>query len=477
MEGKIGDSVKRGFFWNFAENVLYKGVQFILQIVLARILMPEDYGLCAIVLAFINIAQELVNSGFPNALIQKKDASRIDFSSVCHFSVALGIIFYSVLYIIAPIIADFFNDSRITSIMRIMGLSLVIGAFNSVQTAIVYKHLQFRKSFIANFVSISASAVFGILAATKGFGVWALVVQYLSNRVINTLTFFCLVKWFPTIEFSFQSIKSLFSYGWKLMITSLLSFLSQDIYSLVIGKFFSKAQLGVYDLGNKIPSNLANTIASTIGRVLFPAFSAIQDDTSRIKEYIKITNQLSCFVMFPLMFGIAAAAKPIIILVFTEKWLNSVIIMQVACVWYAFNPIHYANIQVSKAIGRSDISLLIELSKKVLDILLLVFTVRYGIFYVALGLAVSSIIGLWIDIEPMKKHIKYSTVEQLIDVFPSLLTGIVIFFTIYIFTSYVPLGPVLLLLISGIIGVFIWLFMTILLNKSVFLFILNRIKR
>lgn len=477
MEGEIRNGVKRGLFWNFAENVLYKGVQFLLQIILARILMPEDYGLCAIVLAFVNIAQELVNSGFASALIQKKDATRLDFSSVCHFSVALGLFFYLILFIAAPRIAIFFNDGRITDIMRIMGLSLFIGAFNSVQMAIVYKRLEFRKSFIANLVSISLSAVLGIFAAINGLGVWALVIQYMSNRVVNTLTFFILIKWLPGIEFSFSSIKKLFSYGWKLMATSLLSFLSHDIYSLVIGKFFSKSQLGVYDLGNKIPSNLVNTIASTIGRVLFPAFSAIQDDTSRIKEYIKKTNQLSSFVMFPLMFGIAAAAKPIIVLVFTDKWLNAVIIMQIACIWYAFNPIHYANIQVSKAIGRSDISLYIELSKKILDVLVLVLTVRFGIIYIALGLAASSIIGLWINIEPIKKYIGYSTIEQLKDVFPSLLTGIVLFIIIYLFNVNSSFTPVFSLVISGIVGLVIWITMALCINKTLFSYVLGRIKK
>lgn len=473
----LGTNVKRGFFWNFAENVLYKIVQFLLQIILARILLPEDYGLCAIVLAFINIAQEFVNSGFASALIQKKEASRLDFSSVCYFSIALGILFYFILFAAAPSLASFFNDERIIGIMRIMGLSLIIGAFNSVQTAIVYKRLEFRKSFIANLVSISISAVLGIFSAIKGWGVWALVIQYMSNRVVNTITFFFLVRWLPNLEFSFKSIKQLFSYGWKLMLTSLLSFLSQDIYSLVIGKFFSKSQLGLYDLGNKIPANLANTVASTVGRVLFPTLSAIQEDTSKIKEYVKRTNQLACFVMFPLMFGIAATAKPIVLLVFTEKWADAIIIMQIACIWYAFNPIHYANIQVSKAIGRSDISLLVELSKKLVDIIMLLITVRYGLVYVALGLAVSSIIGLWINIEPIKKYIGYSTIGQLKDIYPSFITGFVMFVTIYLFNTTLSFSPMYMLLYSIVLGSSIWIVMAKLLNNELLMLFLSRIKR
>ncbi len=472
----LGTKVKKSFFWNFAENVLYKVVQFLLQIILARILLPEDYGLCAIVLAFINIAQEFVNSGFASALIQKKEASRLDFSSVCHFSIALGIIFYIILFVIAPVIADFFNDARIIDIMRVMGVSLIIGAFNSVQTAIVYKRLEFRKSFISNLVSISISAVIGIITAIKGFGVWALVIQYMSNRVINTIIFLFLIKWLPNFEFSFNSIKQLFNYGWKLMVTSLLSFLSQDIYSLVIGKFFSKSQLGLYDLGNKIPANLANTVASSIGRVLFPTLSTIQDDRSKIKDYIKKTNQLASFVMFPLMFGIAATAKPIVLLVFTEKWVDVVVIMQIACVWYAFNPIHYANIQVSKAIGRSDISLFVEFSKKLVDIIMLLLTVRYGLVYVALGLAVSSIIGLWINIEPIRKYIGYSTFGQLRDICPSFIIGLSMFVVIYLFNINISLAPFYMLLFSIVIGMTIWFTLTKFMNNELLDLFLSRIK-
>ena len=470
-------SVKKGFIWNFAENVLYKIVQFLLQIIMARILIPEDYGLCAIVLAFVNIAQEFVNSGFASALIQRKNTTRMDFSTVCHFSVALGILFYLILYFSSPWIAAYFEDDRISSIMRVMGISLIIGAFNSVQVAIVYKRLEFKKSFIANLVSISVSAVLGIIAAIKGFGVWALVIQYMSNRVINMLVFLFLVKWLPSIEFSFQSIKVLFSYGWKLMATQLFTFLSQDIYSLVIGKTFSKTQLGLYDLGNKIPANIANTLASTVGRVLFPAFSSFQEDTKKIKEYVKRANQISSFIMFPLLFGIAAAAKPIVLLIFTEKWLDAVPIMQIACVWYAFNPIHYANIQVSKAVGRSDISLYIELAKKTLDIIMLVIMAQLGIVYVALGLAISSIIGLWIDIEPMKEHILYSTFEQLKDVFPSLITGVVLFVAIYTFNVALNFNPMLMLVVSLFIGILIFMIMTKLINKDVYSLVYNAVKR
>ena len=304
----LGGTVKKNLFWNFGENILYKVVQFLLQVVLARILVPEDYGLCAIVLAFLNIAQELVNSGFANALIQGKDVKRLDFSSVCYFSLGISFVLYIILFLSAPYISIFFEDTRITNIMRVLGISLIIGAFNSVQVAIVYKKFEFRQSFIANLVSISGSAVLGISAAWCGLGVWALVIQYFSNRVINTLVFLILVKWLPSLEFSFERIKVLFSYGWKLMITSLLSFLSQDIYSIVVGKAFSKPQLGLYDLGNKIPANFANTIASTIGRVLFPALSVLQEDSSKIKAYIKKTNQLASFVMFPVLFSIGASA-------------------------------------------------------------------------------------------------------------------------------------------------------------------------
>lgn len=422
---KLEGQIKSGFIWNFAEQVSFKLIQFIIQLVLARILLPEDYGLCALVLAFISIADVLINSGFSSALIQKKDAKSIDFSSVCYLCISLAIVLYLVLFFSSHLIADYFDDERISSVMRVMGIVLIVGAFNSVQVAIVYKDLQFKKSFAGNVLGMIVSAVAGIVAALNGMGVWALVIQYMTNKVVNCFAFYRLVRWLPKREFSFDSIRQLFSYGWKLMISSILQTVSSNITSLVIGKNFTKSQLGVYDTGHKIPANLGNAVASTMGGVLFPAFSKMQDNTEMMRSYLKRINKITSSVLIPFMMGIAAMAQPLVEAILTNKWAAAVPILQITCFVYMLYPIHLANLQIAKAVGRTDISMRQEIAKSALDIAMLVLMVRWGLVWVAIGLLISSVIALWINIEPNNQFIHYNTLQQLWDVFPSFIVGLV----------------------------------------------------
>lgn len=472
---QIGGQIKRGFIWNFAEQVSYKLIQFIIQLVLARILMPDDYGLCALVLAFINIADVLVKSGFSSALIQKKEAKSIDFSSVCYFCVGIALVLYFLLFISSSFIAEFFNDERISNVMRVMGIVLIIGAFNSVQVSIVYKNMQFKKSFIGNILGMSISAIAGIIAALQGLGVWALVIQYITNKVVNCFTFYRLVRWLPRWEFSFESIKQLFSYGWKLMVSSIFQTVSSDIYSLVIGKYFTKSQLGVYDTGQKIPANLGNTVASTMGGVLFPAFSKIQNDPERMRSYLKKINSITSFVIFPFMMGIAAMAGPLVELILTNKWSAAVPILQIACFIYMFYPIHLANLQIAKAVGRTDISMWQEIAKKLLDIVMLVLMVRWGLLWVAVGLLVSSTLALWINIEPNNKFIHYNTLHQLWDVLPSFIIGTITATIMYVIGVVLDMNCFGLLMLQIVIGALAFIILTFLFNKKTYMIVKEQI--
>lgn len=468
MAEQLGKEIKKGFAWNFAEQVSFKMMQFIIQIVLTRMLMPEDYGLIALSLAFINFASVFVSAGWGSALIYKKDADSKDFSSVCWLSIIISVAIYVLLFFVAPLIADFYSDGRITLIVRIMSISLILGAFNSVQVSIVLKKLQFRKSFVGNVLGISVSAILGIVAALCGYGVWALVIQYISNRIIVTISFYFLIRWLPKLEFSIKSMKELFSYGWKLMATSMLSTLSVDIYSLVIGKSFSKTQLGTYDTGVKIPANLGNTVSTTIGTVLFPAFSKIQNNTSQIKNYLKKANQLSTFLVFPLLYFVAAMAEPLVKIIFTEKWIEAVPFLQIACFMYSFYPLHLANLQVTKAVGRTDLGLYIELGKKCLDIVMLLLTVRLGIHWVALGLAFSTFCALWINIEPIKKIINYSTIQQLQDIFPSWIICVVTAIIMYVAGGLFDISSWSKILIEMIVAIVCFIFLTRVFNWRIY---------
>lgn len=464
MSEQLGSQVKKSFLWNFSENIVFKFIQFIIQLVLARILAPEDYGLTALVLAIVNIADVFVKAGFSSALIQKDDAKSIDFSSVCYFSLALAIICYIVIFICSPYIAGYFGDSRIVGIIRVMSVSLILGAYNSVQLARIYKELKFKRSFQANVLGMLISATAGIVSACLGMGVWALVIQYIVNRLVNCFAFYCIDGWLPQKEFSFESIKCLFSYGWKLMVSSIFTTVSSDIYSLVIGKFFSKAQLGVYDTGKKIPANIGSTVASTMGSVLFPTFSKIQHDPIKMKEYLKTINCISSVFIFPGMLGLAAMAEPLVKVILSEKWIEAVPIMQIACILYSFYPIHLANLQIAKAVGRTDISMYQEIAKKIIDIIMLILTVKHGIVWVAAGFAFSSIIALWINIEPNNRFIHYNTVHQLSDVKPSIIIGIVTALSMYSLGFFLNISSLLLILFEILLGITVFCILSMVFN-------------
>ena len=356
------------------ERIGTKVVQFSLQLLLARLLVPEDYGLCALLLAFINIATVFVNSGLNTALIQKKEADSLDFSSVLYLSLSISVILYVILFFLSPFIADFFNDKRLSLLMRVLAVSLIIGAFNSVQLSVLTRNMQFRKLFIANLLGMIVSAVVSIVMAMNGFGVWSIVIQYLINRLVVTLALFALVRWMPKLEFSWIRIKSLFSFGWKCMTTNFLSTIVTDIYIAVVGKFYPKSQLGVYDTGNKIPATISETFSSSLGNVLFPAFSKLQNDIPQLRAIVAKSNKISSFLIAPIMFAIIASAHPIISILLTDKWIGAVPFLQMACLLYALYPLHIANISAISAIGRSDVTLKCGIQKKIVDLSFLAVT-------------------------------------------------------------------------------------------------------
>lgn len=473
----VGHNIKTGLFWSLAERVGTKAVQFILQLILARILLPEDYGLCALLLAFINVATVLVDSGFSAALVQKKKASSIDFSSVFYISFSISLVFYFILFFIAPFIADFYADLRIVPLLRVLSITLIIGSFNSVQLVVLKKRLQFKLLFKGNLVGITISAIVGIYMAYAGYGVWSIVIQYLVNRVVITIVLCSLVKWYPKIEFSYTEVKKLFDYGWKCMTTSFLSIIVTNIYTSVIGKAYSKTELGLYDTGNKIPSTISETMNSSLINVLFPIFSKIQDDKIAIKKYVREMNMYSTFIIFPLMFGFAACSYPIIELILTHKWIGAVPFMQIACLLYASYPLHTANIQALNAIGRADVALKNELQKKGIDVSLLFILLPLGIIWVALGRLLTSLIALYINMRPNKKFLNYSFMEQLKDIERNFFISLLAAGTMY-FISFIYNGRIwLLLMLQLVIGTTIYFSLSYLFNRGLLIQFWNNTKK
>lgn len=425
-----------GLLWKFAERTGAQAITFILSIILARLLSPSDYGAIAILLVFITIADVFVNAGFGSALIQKKDADNLDFSSVFYFSFLFSVFIYAVIYLAAPFVADFYNMPVLQSTLQVLALRIPVAAINSVQQAYVSRNMQFKKFFYSTLSGTAASAVVGITMAYNGYGIWSLVGQYLSNAVVNTIVLFSVINWRPQLMFSFQRLKSLFSYGWKLLLSGLLDTGYQALNSLLIGKFYTPADLAFFDTGKKFPMVIVNNINSSISSVLFPALASEQDEPERVKAHTRKAIQISSYIMWPMMLGMAACADNIVSLVLTDKWLPAVPYLQIACITYGLWPIHTANLQAINAMGRSDIFLKLELVKKVIGITALLISIQYGVLAIALSGIITGIISTFINAYPNGYLLKYSYWEQIGDVLPSVLLAMLMAVAVNIIGSF-----------------------------------------
>lgn len=411
-------TVIRNLIWRFAERSGAQGVSLIVSIVLARLLTPEVYGTVALVTVITNILQVFVDSGLGNALIQKKGADDLDFSTVFYCNFAICVLLYIGMYIAAPWIASFYKMDELTALVRVISLTLVISGLKNIQQAYISRNLLFKRFFFATIGGTIFSAVLGITMAYLGFGCWAIVAQQLSNTAIDTLILWNSVKWRPKLLFSWKRFCALFSYGWKLLISSLLDVGYNNLSSLLIGKVYTAADLAFYNKGSQFPSLIVTNINSSINSVLLPTISKEQDDRERVKKMTRKSIRLSCFVMMPMMTGLAMIAEPLVALLLTEKWLFCVPYLRIFCVIYAFWPIHTANLNAINAVGRSDIFLKLEIIKKVLGITVTLISLPFGVLAIALGSLATSPIGAIVNAFPNQKLLNYSIKEQCLDLLP-----------------------------------------------------------
>lgn len=424
-------TIVSSLFWKLLERGGTQGIQFIVQIVLARLLLPEEYGVIAIVNVFILLANVFVQNGLNTALIQKKDVDELDFSSAFYLNVFIAVLLYIFLFLLAPIIGSFFHFPQLKLILRILSITLLFGAVNSVQHAYIAKKMLFKKLFLSSLWSVMISGMVGIILAFQGLGVWALVIQQLISQIIITLILWITVRWRPKLIFSFGRIKLLFKYGWKILISSLLNTLYTDFRTIIIGRLFNASALGYYNRGRQFPQIIVTNINGAIQSVMLPALSLHQDNKGRVKEMMRRSVMSSAFLIFPMMTGLAMVAEPIVAIVLTEKWLPAVPFLQIYCIIFALRPLHTANVQSINALGRSDIYLKIEIFRTVVGILTLIVTVPFGIYAIAIGELVSAIISSFIYIYPNKKLIDYSFSQQVRDVLSpmilSITMGLVVF--------------------------------------------------
>ncbi|MDT2833545.1 lipopolysaccharide biosynthesis protein [Vagococcus carniphilus] len=450
------NNVILSLFWKLLERGGTQGIQFLIQIVLARILLPEDYGAIALVTILITLANVFVQSGFNTALIQKKNSDSLDFSSVFYFSVVFSIILYFVIYLSAPGISKFYNVGDLTNVIRVTGLTLIFGSINSIQNAVISKTMRFKKLFVSSLGAMVISGTLGIIFAFLGYGIWALVVQQLTNQISISIILWFTVKWRPTREFSFFRLKGLFSYGWKILVSSLIDTLYANIRSLFIGRVYTPEQLGFYTRGDQFPALLVTNINGSIQSVMLPVLSKEQDDKKKVKQLVRRSIVTSSYLLFPMMVGLAIVSKPLIILLLTDKWLPAVVFVQIACFTYSLWPIHTANLQAINALGRSDIFLKIEIIKKSIGIFILLFTLRYGVVAIALGGGVTGIISTFVNAFPNKKLLNYSFREQWKDIIPSLFLSILMGISIYPL-KFIIFNNFLLLLAQITLGTIVYI--------------------
>ena len=469
MENK---KVISNFIWRFAERSGAQLVTFIVSIVLARILMPEDYGTVALVTVFTNIMQVFVDSGLSTALIQKKDVDDLDFSSVFYFNFIVCIILYLVMFFSASLIASFYEKPELVSIVRVISFTIVISGVKGVQQSYVSRNMLFKRFFYATIGGTIFSALLGVTMAYAGFGVWAIVAQQLSNTAIDTLILWITVKWRPKLMFSWTRLKGLLSFGWKLLCSALLETVYNNLRDLLIGKIYSSADLAFYNQGDKFPKLIVTNINTSIDSVLLPVMSHEQDNPEKVKNMTRRSIMVSCYIMAPLMIGLACCAKNIVSLVLTDKWLPCVFFLQIFCITYLFWPIHTANLNAINAMGRSDLFLKLEVWKKIVGMVLLLSTMLLSVKAMAYSLLISTLTSMIINSWPNKKLLNYSFIEQIKDILPAI--GIALFMGwIVSFVELLPLSLVLKLILQILAGAVIYIGFSAILKLESFEYLWN----
>jgi O-antigen/teichoic acid export membrane protein len=417
----LKDRVVSGLIWRLLERAGVQLSGFVVSVILARLLLPSDFGTVTLVTVFTAVAAVFVNGGFAIALVQKKDVSETELNSIFYFSLAVALGAYGVLFAGAPWVARFYQLPVLVWILRLCALGLVLGALNSVQNALLSRTMKFKLSFQATVISTVVSSIVGIGMAVGGCGLWSLVGLTLTAQAANVCALWAVVGWRPRAIFSLAAVRNLFGFGSRVLAASVLDTVFVNLYNLIIGKLFNPTMLGYYSRGQSVPNMAMNSVQGAIDSVFFPALASCQHDIDRVRSMVRRAMCTASFLIFPIMFGLAAVAKPLVQVLLTDKWLPCVPYLQLSCVVFAFWPIHIANLQAIVALGRSDISLLLEIIKKLLVVAIILATVRLGVLAMVAGQAVGSALCVVINSWPNRRLIRYPLWHQAQDILPAFL--------------------------------------------------------
>lgn len=474
---KKKDGIKDGLIWSFGERITAQIVSTVVVIILARLLDPTHYGIISIVNVFITFCNVFVTSGMGSAIVQKKEVDEEDYNTAFFISLSIAIVLYAILFVSASFIAEFYEMKELKWVLRIMALRLPIASINTIQHSHIQRSMQFKRFFIATLFGTVLSGIVGIWCAIKGLGVWSLVAQYLTNTIVDTIVLFFVEKWIPKFQFSIKKARSIFNFGWKVLITDLINTAETDICSLIVGKVFGSADLAYYDQGKRYPSILVNNINSAIYKVMLPAYSQSQDELNNLKKMLRKSISVGVFVLAPILCGFAAISDSFISLILTDKWILCSPYIKIFCFIYFTRPMETLCHQALLAIGRSDIVLRIMVAINIVSIVTCIIAV-FGfnsVFLIAVGLLISTIVSLACFMLYSNKLIGYRMQEQLSDIGPTLICCIVMGIIVYI-VGLLKINKAILLSIQIILGIIIYIILAQILKIEAYQYLQGMMK-
>lgn len=451
-------TVIQSLIFKFSERFAVKIIGLVISIILARLLEPELFGFLAILNVFISFSSSFVQGGLNTALIQNKSVDNVDYSTVYFISLALAIILIILIIIVAPFIAEYYDNEQLTFPLRVYSFSLLVGAFNSVQIAKAAREMRFKQMMICSLISTIISGIAGVSLSFLGFGLWALVFYSMFQELLYSIILFRFIKWFPVFSFSRPRAKELFGYGWKMLISSILCNIYGDIRSLIIGKKFSTTDLAYYNRGDQFPASVSLALNSAIQSVMLPVLSKYQDSQERLHHTLKQSVSLSSALILPAMFGLSAVSSSFVIVLLGEKWIGCIVYFQLLCFAHATVPYSSSNLIVIQATGRSDVYMILEVIRRIVMFLIMVISVLC--FKTIVAIAVGYVISSWVDVVIIiiaeKKYIGYSLKNQIQDTWHAIFASIIMSIVVYLISFFHFDSCVLLLIIQVLVGVFLY---------------------
>lgn len=438
MEENLKNKTKKGLYWSFFGQLANYGMSFGVGIVMARLLSPSDYGITALPAVFMSVAWLLQNAGLSDALVRKSDMTEEDLATSFYYSIFIGAFLYIVLFVLAPFIADFYNTPILTSLIRVTAFNFIWGPLNVPQNIILKRRLDFKTPMKISMLASCFSAFVGIGMAYAGFGLWALVMSSMLSGVFSLVLSWYVVRWLPKTGWSKQSFKYLWGYGNKMMISGILDSLYNNLAPIIIGKFYSPYQLGVYNRAQNYAALPSKNLTGIISNVSFPVLSKMQDDTQKMAYNYRRMLKLSAFIIFPVMLMLSALARPLVITMLTEKWESCIILLQIICFDLMWYPIHAINLNLLQVKGRSDLFLRLEVVKKIIGLAILFFSLPLGIVFFCFGNILSSMLALVVNTYYTGKLLNVGYFKQMKDLLPSICLSLLMYVTVHLVIYFIP---------------------------------------